>query len=241
MINKESFKISPIGYIRSPYLEKFAVPRQPGLAPAARSFIEFYPPYCDEAAFEGLDGFSHIYLFFIFDKVDYDHFRPKVRPPRLGGNTAVGVFATRSPFRPNSIGLSVVKLERVIREKGRVTLEVMGADLVDMTPIVDIKPYIPFVDSVPDAVGGFAKDKPAMLEVSFAPGMREYLEETLGPERSEAVCQALSQDPRPAYKDDEEDERVYSAKLYNLEIKFTVNSAVCLVVSVQKISGEIPC
>ena len=164
-----------------------------------------------------------------------------VRPPRLGGNTSVGVFATRSPFRPNRLGLSIVKLNRVIRENGKVKLEVKGADLVDGTPVIDIKPYIPFVDSVPDAKGGFAKEKPKALEVIYQDNLDDYIESFVGPKRLEAITQTLSQDPRPAYKDNEHDTKIYGAKLYNLEIKFTVNLNVVTVIAVNCISGELSC
>uniref|UniRef100_UPI00402A8E39 tRNA (N6-threonylcarbamoyladenosine(37)-N6)-methyltransferase TrmO n=1 Tax=Succinivibrio sp. TaxID=2053619 RepID=UPI00402A8E39 len=239
--SQNSFNIEPIGFIHSPYAEKFAVPRQPGLAPDALSVIEFYPPYNDELSFIGIDGFSHIHVIFLFDRVEYTSFRPKVRPPRLGGNISVGVFATRSPFRPNRLGLSIVKLNRVIRENGKVKLEVKGADLVDGTPVIDIKPYIPFVDSVPDAKGGFAKEKPKALEVIYQDNLDDYIESFVGPKRLEAITQTLSQDPRPAYKDNEHDTKIYSAKLYNLEIKFTVNLNVVTVIAVNCISGELSC
>lgn len=223
MTENNDFSISPIGYIRSPYKEKFAVPRQPGLAPDAVSVIEFYPPYNDELAFEGLDGFSHIHVIFLFDKIEYKKFRPKVRPPRLGGNVSVGVFSTRSPFRPNRLGLSILKIHRVIREKGKVSIEVFGADLVDNTPIIDIKPYIPFVDSVPDAVGGFACEPPPLYELIFENDSESVLK-TLGEQKFRAVCQTLSQDPRPAYKDDNDD-KVYVVKIYCFSIYFKVKES----------------
>ena len=143
MTHSNDIMMKPVGFIHSPYNDKFAVPRQPRLAPSAVCVLEFYPPYDTENAFEGIDGFSHLHLIFLFDRVCYEEFKPRVRPPRLGGNTYVGVFATRSPFRPNRIGMSIVKLERVIRQKGRVKLVISGADLVDGTPVLDIKPYIP--------------------------------------------------------------------------------------------------
>src|SRR5574344_217276 len=221
MTSNLSISIKPIGFIRTPYQEKFAVPRQPGLAPDALRVIEFYPPYNDELAFEGIEGFSHIHVIFLFDKSDYQKFKPKVRPPRLGGNTSVGVFATRSPFRPNTLGLSIVKIHRVIREKGKVSLEVSGADLVNNTPIIDIKPYIPFVDSVPNAIGGFATEKPPVLDLVFLNDTKTKLQ-TLGEQNFNAICQTLSQDPRPAYKD-ATDSKEYNAKLYDKDIWFKVN------------------
>ena len=238
--SQSNFQIEPIGFIHSPYLEKFAVPRQPGLAPDAVSIIEFYPPYNDELAFISLEGFSHIHVIFLFDKVEYTKFRPKVRPPRLGGNVSVGVFATRSPFRPNRLGLSIVKLNKVIREKGKVRLEVSGADLVDGTPIIDIKPYIPFVDSVPDAIGGFASIPPVKYEVVFKDDLDKVLLQALGQRRFEAVVQTLSQDPRPAYKD-ETDSKDYCAKLYNVDVHFKVVDSNIIVHQVIVNKGELSC
>ena len=230
--SQSNCQIEPIGFIHSPYLEKFAVPRQPGLAPNAISTIEFYPPFNDELAFIGLEGFSHLHVLFIFDKVDYQSFRPKVRPPRLGGNQSVGVFATRSPFRPNRIGLSIVKLNRIIKQKGKVSLEVIGADLVDGTPIVDVKPYIPFVDSVKDAVGGFAKEPPKMLLVEYKDDTKEKLLK-LGENEFLAIEQSLRQDPRPAYKEKEQDTKIYQARLYEMVISFVVKENTLQVIKVE--------
>lgn len=216
--------MKPVGFIHSPYNDKFAVPRQPRLAPSALCVLEFYPPYDTEIAFDGIEGFSHLHLVFLFDKVEYQNFKPKVRPPRLGGNTYVGVFATRSPFRPNRIGMSIVKLESVLKEKGRVKLLVSGADLVDGTPILDIKPYIPFVDSIPEASGGFASAPPKQLDVIFSKLSEEALS-VLSENSRKAITESLSQDPRPAYKSQEEDSKMYCAKLYGFEIYFTVQGS----------------
>ncbi|MGN0916410.1 MAG: tRNA (N6-threonylcarbamoyladenosine(37)-N6)-methyltransferase TrmO [Succinivibrio sp.] len=232
MINKE-LTISPVGYIKTPYKDKFAVPRQPGLVPAALGEICFYPPYNDELAFEGIEGFSHLHVLFLFDKVSYSEFRPKVRPPRLGGNVSVGVFATRSPFRPNRIGLSIVRLNRVIRESGKVRLEVLGADLVDNTPILDIKPYIPFVDSIADAKGGFAAEKPKIYPVVFENDCDRILKES-GDMVYKSVIQALALDPRPAYKEDD-DPKVYFANLYDFEIRFRFSHETITVTGVNKV------
>ncbi|MGN1280927.1 MAG: tRNA (N6-threonylcarbamoyladenosine(37)-N6)-methyltransferase TrmO [Succinivibrio sp.] len=238
--SNSTFTLAPIGCIRTPYAQKFAVPRQPGLVPEALCLIEFYPPYNDELAFEGIEGFSHIHILFVFDRIEYKSFRPKVRPPRLGGNISVGVFATRSPFRPNRIGLSTVKLNRVIREHGKVSLEVSGADLVDGTPIIDIKPYIPFVDSIPNAAGGFARQKPVELEVSFEASLKDELIRILGEQKFTVVEKTLAQDPRPAYKDDI-DSRVYQAILYDISFYFTVANGQVTVIKAQKSSGDKSC
>lgn len=225
-----SYSLEPIGYISSPYKEKFAVPRQPGLAPDIISTINFYSPYNDELAFIGLESFSHLHVLFLFDKVEYTKFRPKVRPPRLGGNQSVGVFATRSPFRPNRIGLSIVEIKRIVKEKGKVSIEVSGADLVDNTPIIDIKPYIPFVDAKADAKGGFATEVPELLKVNYSDEALEFIK-PLGDLKIKAIEQSLAQDPRPAYKDDE-DQKLYQARLYNLIILFKVTDNEVMVVKV---------
>lgn len=224
----QSFEISPIGYAESPYGEKFAVPRQPGLAPHARCVLRFVRPFDDPAAFRGLEGFSHVIVLFVFDRAEFSGFKPTVRPPRLGGNTRMGVFATRSPFRPSRIGMSVVRLERILCENGAAALEISGADLVDGTPIVDIKPYIPFADSIPDARGGFAEIPPELHEVIFTDRAREDLS-CLSEEQRLGIEEALAQDPRPAYKGDDEPGRVYGVRLYGLDVHFRVADGVVTV------------
>ena len=231
------FSLHPIGFIHSPYLQKFAVPRQPGLAPSVVSKITFIPPYCDPEAFKGLQGFSHIHLLFIFDKAPYSEFKATVRPPRLGGNKRVGVFASRSPFRPSRIGLSVVKLEKVGEENGRAYLEVSGADLVDGTPIIDIKPYIPFVDAHPEAKGGFADKPPSVKEVVFLPEVLDLLNVFTLKER-QAVTEILAQDPRPAYKGKKEDGKIYKVAFNGYDIAFKAEENKIIVCDVIKLSKE---
>ena len=226
------FTLQPIGFIHSPYLQKFAVPRQPGLAPSVLSKITFIPPYCDPEAFKGLKGFSHIHLLFIFDKAPYSEFKPTVR---LGGNKRVGVFASRSPFRPSRIGLSVVKLETVGEEDGRAYLEVSGADLVDGTPIIDIKPYIPFVDAHPEAKGGFASEPPEIKEVVFLPEICGLLNVFTEKER-QAVTEILAQDPRPAYKDKKEDGKLYKVAFNGYDIAFKAEENKIIVCDLIKLS-----
>ncbi|MCP4325028.1 MAG: tRNA (N6-threonylcarbamoyladenosine(37)-N6)-methyltransferase TrmO, partial [Alteromonadales bacterium] len=167
-MNKSSFET--IAKIHSPYKEKFAVPRQPGLVPSANALLEILPPYDDINAFTGLDDFSHLWLMFVFHKNKQNkNWQPTVRPPRLGGNKRLGVFATRSPNRPNPIGLSLVEFHGVIQKQGKLFLQLSNIDLVDGTPIVDIKPYIPYADSKPDASAGFAQATPEILmEVCFS-------------------------------------------------------------------------
>lgn len=215
----ESFSVKPVAFMRSPYGQKFAVPRQPGIASKVKSEIEFVPPYSDPQAFVGLESFSHIHVIFIFDKVTDEKFRPMIRPPRLGGNQKVGVYGSRSPFRPNRIGLSVMKLERVENRNGKTVLHVLGADLVDGTPILDVKPYIPFVDAIEDAVGGFATKPPLLKEVEYAPKATEIMHKHQLD--IDALTQILAQDPRPAYKG-EDDDKEYFALLMGFNVKFKV-------------------
>lgn len=213
------YRLNAVGVVRSPYGEKFSVPRQSGLAPDVCSQLEFFPPYSDPAAFAGLEGFSHIYILFIFDRTPDRVFRAKVRPPRLGGNKRVGVFASRSPCRPSRLGLSVVRLLAIKVKAGRTVLEVSGADLVDGTPIIDIKPYIPFVDCIRDASGGFASEPPPRFEVEFTPAALKVLS-GLGEQQLLAIREILSQDPRPAYRGQSEDHHGYGALLYGYNLRF---------------------
>ena len=202
----EEISMKPIGVVESCFGEKFGTPRQSGIVTSARGRIVFSDEVDDEAC-RGLEEFSHVWLVFLFDQVEEKETRWLVRPPRLGGNEKKGVFATRSPFRPNRIGLSLVKFEAV----GDGYLDVSGLDLVDGTPILDVKPYLPYVESVPEAKGGFAESAPVKLEVVF---QTEAPDE---PER-ELISEALSVDPRPAYHDDPE--RVYGCLLAGHEVKW---------------------
>lgn len=213
----------PIAHIESPFHEKFGIPRQSGLVPEIRAKIIFEPEYAVPEALRGLEGYSHIWLIWGFHKAERDTWSPTVRPPRLGGNKRVGVFATRSPFRPNSIGLSVVRLEKT---EG-CTLYVKGADLLDGTPIYDIKPYLPHIDSIPDALSGFAGDAALhRLEVVIPEDLLNII-----PENSrEAVKEILAQDPRPAYQHDPQ--REYGFSFDNMEIKFKVEENILTVTNI---------
>jgi len=196
----ETTSFEMIARIHSPYREKFAAPRQPGLVPAAEGFVELLPPYNREEALKGIEQYSHIWLLFPFDQVPADKpWQPMVRPPRLGGNQRVGVFATRSPFRPNRIGMSVVELRGVERQQGKLGLAVAGLDLIDGTPILDIKPYLPYVDQVPGAHGGrFSKAPSKHREVHFSDDARKALD--ANPELEDLIVQTLALDPRPGYR-----------------------------------------
>ncbi|MBQ8719940.1 MAG: tRNA (N6-threonylcarbamoyladenosine(37)-N6)-methyltransferase TrmO [Clostridia bacterium] len=204
-----------IAHIHTDFKEKFGIPRQSGLADGLVGRIVFLPEYRRREAFRGLEGYSHIWVIWNFSKAERDSWSPTVRPPRLGGNKRVGVFATRSPFRPNPIGLSSLKLLRIEedRELGPV-LVVSGADMLDGTPIYDVKPYLPFTDSHPDAVGGFTEEvRGYSLPVDFPEELLLKVDE----ERRESLLEMLSSDPRPSYHTDD---RVYTFAFANYEISF---------------------
>ena len=215
----QEFTMRVIARIHSDFSSKFGVPRQSGLVDALEATIVFEPEYRNEDALRGLEGFSHLWLVWVFDQAIRDTWSPTVRPPRLGGNQRLGVFATRSPFRPNPIALSSVKLAGIEKtaEFGTV-LKIRGADLMDGTPILDIKPYIPYADAHPDALGGFAA-APAgeTLEVVIP----EALLNTVPESHREALRGVLAQDPRPHYQDDPK--RIYGFGFAGMEVKFSVN------------------
>ena len=211
-------EFSPIAHIRSDFGEKFGIPRQSGLVEELTATVIFEPPFRDLSALRGLEGFSHIWLIWEFSKARRESWSPTVRPPRLGGNQRLGVFATRSPFRPNPIGLSCVRLVEVgqDRELGPV-LTVAGADLMDGSPIYDIKPYLPYADCKPAAVGGFAaQPKEAELTVDCPPELLHSVPE----EKRAALLAVLAQDPRPQYQSDPT--RVYGMTFAGLEVRFQV-------------------
>lgn len=219
--------MQPVAYIRSPYAEKFGVPRQGNLVPHAVSEIVFEPAYCNEDCVRGLSEFSHIWLIWRFH-CNGDEWHPTVRPPRLGGNTRLGVFATRSPFRPNALGLSVVRLLSV--EPGPV-LRVSGADMVDGTPIYDIKPYIPYADSVPEASSGFTASVWEALSVKLP----DTLPESVSEEWLAALQETLAQDPRPAYQNDPQ--RLYHMVLKPFEVHFRVEDNRAIVTDITPYEG----
>lgn len=211
-----SHTISPIGYLHSCFKEKFAIPRQPQLAPAATGVLELVPPFDNGDAVEGLEQVSHVWLLFLFHQALEDKPRLKVRPPRLGGNRSLGVFATRATHRPNGIGQSVVKLEKV--EPGRLWLS--GIDLLDGTPVIDIKPYVPYADIVSDARNAIADAPPAALPVHWTDEALSQAREhalRLGQPVRELIEQCLAQDPRPAYQKPPP-ERRYGVRLWDLDV-----------------------
>ena len=217
--DKNFDKIYPIAHIRTDFTEKFGIPRQSGRAPALKGKIVFLPEYRNPDALRGIEDFSHLWLIFDFSLSHREEWLPTVRPPRLGGNKRVGVFASRSPFRPNPIGLSCVKLEAVEKSENEGTvLIVSGVDLLDGTPIYDIKPYIPFADCRTDAVGGYADEHQGhRLSVDFPAELLALLPK----EKQPAAIECLADDPRPSYQSDPE--RVYSMKFSGFDIDFTVD------------------
>lgn len=217
-------EMKPVATIRTPFPTKFGIPRQSGILDMLESRIVFEKEYRVKDALRGLEDFSHIWLIWVFSEAIREEWSPTVRPPRLGGNTRMGVFATRSPFRPNPIGLSCVRLLRIEGNE----LVVSGADLMDGTPILDIKPYLPFADAKPDASGGFAEPlREYALQVEFP----EPLLSKVPPQYRAPLKEILAQDPRPAYQQDPT--RVYGFSFADLEIRFTVREGVLTVVSVE--------
>lgn len=223
--------VQPIAKMRSDFPTKFGIPRQSGLAENLRSTIVFEPQYRNADALRGLEDFSHLWIIWQFSEAVRKEWTPTVRPPRLGGNTRMGVFATRSPFRPNSIGLSCVKLIGIehTAEQGTV-IHVAGADLMDGTPILDIKPYIPYCDAHPEALGGFTTNAgDFLLKVDFPAELLELLPES----KREAACEVLSHDPRPSYQADPE--RLYGLSFAGFDIRFTVENETLYVKEVKKL------
>ena len=213
-----AYSVKPIGFVRSCFKEKFAIPRQPQLAPAARGVLELVAPYDQGEAVQGLEQVSHVWLLFLFHQALEDKPRLKVRPPRLGGNTSMGVFATRATHRPNGIGQSVVRLDRV--EAGRLWLS--GIDLLDGTPVLDVKPYVPYADSVPDAFNLIASAAPQAIAVQWQPDaliQAQQHAERLGEPLVELIEQCLAQDPRPAYQQPTP-EREYGALFWDVDVRW---------------------
>lgn len=211
-------QVHPIGYIRCGFKEKFAIPRQPALAPAARGLLELLPPYDQAEAVEGLEQVSHVWLTFLFHQALEDKPRLKVRPPRLGGNRSIGVFASRATHRPNGIGQSVVRLERV--EPGKLWLS--GIDLLDGTPVLDIKPYVPYADAVAGAHNAIADAAPTPIDVQWQSSALKQAHQhglRLGEPLQALIEQCLAQDPRPAYQQPEP-ERRYGVRFWDVQVRW---------------------
>lgn len=213
-----SYSFEPIGVVHSCFAEKFAIPRQPQLAPAARGVLELFPPYDKPEAVAGLEGISHLWLLFVFHAASSGEQHLRVRPPRLGGNQRIGVFASRSTHRPNPLGQSVVRLEGI--EAGR--LLISGIDLLDGTPILDIKPYVPYADALPDASNLMADAAPAQLAVDWnEPALLQARTQAqrLGQPLVELIEQCLAQDPKPAYQRPDA-EREYGVRFWDINVRW---------------------
>ncbi len=228
----------PVGIVHSCFKEKFGIPRQPGLVTEARGQIELLPPWNREEAVRELLGFSHVWVIFAFHAVKADaDIRLTVRPPRLGGNQRIGVFATRSPYRPNQLGLSVLKLDGIEVDNRGVVLQVSGLDILDQTPVFDIKPYVPYSDCLPEASSSIAAEAPATdSEVSFSTLAEQQCEQhqQRWPGLQALICAVLSQDPRPAYRRGA-DQRQYGMKLYDLNVRWEVEEEAIRVVQIDEV------
>lgn len=227
--------IEPIAVIESPYKEKFAVPRQPRLVPSATARVKLLgESNCPEAV-RGIEQFSHLWLLFLFDQNLQAGWKPTVRPPRLGGNERIGVLASRSTFRPNGIGMSAVELRGVSKQGDQIYLDLGSVDLVDGTPIIDIKPYILYSDSIADAQGGYAEAEPEQAAVTFSAAALETLQRLPDGQVQQAVIgEVLAQDPRPAYKKNKPDMKEYAVNLYDLNVKFMVNGNLVTVTAIER-------
>ncbi len=220
--------IEPIGYIENDYMEKFGIPRQSGLSESVISKVVFDGDYKDPNYFKDIQEFSHIWLIWYFSEVDKKKIKPTVRPPKLGGNKRVGVFASRSPFRPNRIGISCVKLIKVDFGYKKTILYVTGADLMNGTPIIDVKPYLPYTDSHPDASNGFALDDTnGLLDVKCSDELLYKLPFDI----VDGLFETLKHDPRPSYQNDKE--RVYGMNYGDMQIKFTVDGNILTIIDIE--------
>ena len=225
----EEHRIRPIAHVRSDFPEKFGIPRQSGLVEELHSYVVFDPPYGRREALREIEGFSHLWLIWQFSESLTQEFRPTVRPPRLGGNRRVGVFASRSPYRPNGLGLSCVRLLGIEEPPEGLRLLVAGADLLDGTPVFDIKPYIPFTDCRPEALPGYTADtREHRLRVVFP----QELLSRVPPDRREALTGVLSLDPRPGYED--RPGEVYGLAFGGLDVGFTVEKGVLRVTRITR-------
>ncbi|UKJ08017.1 tRNA (N6-threonylcarbamoyladenosine(37)-N6)-methyltransferase TrmO [Solitalea lacus] len=226
-----SFTFQQIGIIHSPFKSKFGIPRQPGLSPSSVAVLELFPPYNQPETVEGLADFSHVWIVFAFHATAERGWTPTVRPPRLGGNERIGVFATRSTHRPNPIGLSVAELERVEFDNEKVLIHLRNIDLMDRTPVLDIKPYIPYSDAIPNAFGAYASNAPQpKLTVFFEPETEMQLKTT--PELRQLIIEVISLDPRPAYKEGRTDDKIYGMAIGEVDVKFKINQYVATVVAI---------
>lgn len=230
MTNHNAFTIIPIGIARSPYTQKFGIPRQSGLVPAAKTVIELNPSFSKDAV-RGLEEFDYIWVQFIFHATLAEGYSELVRPPRLGGKVKKGVFATRAPHRPNGIGLSLFKLESIEYTQSIVKLHISGSDLLDKTPIIDIKPYLPHLESKPAARGGFTENRFNQLTVSWSP---ESLKHCPSAEMKIMIEQSLSQDPRPAHQ--HQLDKIFVMEIEGYEVRFVVEADTVSVLAIHSLN-----
>ncbi len=224
-------EITPLCHIQTPFKDKFGIPRQSGLIMEAEGILEFDLNNFNSEALRGIEDFSHLWLSFIFDKAIRDGEKSLVRPPRLGGKEKMGVWATRSPHRPNHLGLTVVKLLKVDISEEKIFLKVGGIDLLDGTPIVDIKPYVPYADIVPEAKSAWVPNPENILKPKVL--WSEGIKELVSSEEAVLIEKVLEQDPRPSAQ--KEDKKSYIFKIFNYEVKFENGSEEFLILSIQKI------
>ncbi len=241
---RAAFTFTPIGVIRSCFKEKFGIPRQAGLVKGLLSVLEILPPYDRDEAFRGLEDFSHVWVLFVFHANLAASWKPTVRPPRLGGNRQVGVFASRSPFRPNPIGLSAVALRGVRRDGGRLYLELEGGDFLDGTPVLDIKPYVPYADRIDGARAGYATAPPTTDgTLSFSEAAhRDCLRhgERLGVDLEALLGQILAADPRPAYRPRSHDDKLFAMKIFDLDVKWKVSDGMTQILQLSWLAKDKP-
>lgn len=237
-MDETTFKLQTIGYVHSPYIEKFGVPRQPGLVEGNVGQIELIAPWNREEALQGLEGFSHIWAVFIFHHAikPLEAWRPTVRPPREGAKRQ-GVFATRSPYRPNPIGISVLEYLGWERKQSKIYLNVSGLDLIDGTPIVDLKPYLPYADSIPNAQGGFAHTAPeeSQTEVVFSALASEQIQHVAMeyPNLTRLIRSTLKHNPRPVHFGNIDKRKLFGLKLYRFNIKWQIECQTITVLSIE--------
>ncbi len=237
----QQWNFNTIGVLHCPCKEKFGVPRQSGLVPELAGYIEMHAPYDRIEAFDQLLDFSHIWVVSVFHQALRETWQPSVRPPRLGGNTRVGVFASRSPFRPNSLALSVFKLERIVQQDSHLRVHVSGIDLMDGTPVLDIKPYLPYADQVSGATEGYTKTLPSTLvSVNFSESVQQAVaiaSKAWEIDLMQLITALIQQDPRPAYQTvgKSTTRREYGFQLYDFNIRFEVNDGIALVTQFTKL------
>jgi len=234
-----AFTFEPIGVIHSCFKEKFGIPRQPGLVPAASARMELFPGHVPPESLKGIEKYSHLWVVTIFHKTMGLNKKSSVRPPRLGGNRRIGVFSTRSPFRPNPIGISAVEIDEIRKQSGKMEIHLKGVDFLDGTPVLDIKPYVGWSDAIENADDGFACEKPTQrLNVIFSPTavLQCKARQAFGSENPQPlIVQVLEQDPRPAYHARRGVEKCYSMRLMDFDLKWTVEGETAVVLSLEAV------